>query len=137
MTERHGDSSSWARQWEIFHAALERPATDRAQFLAEACPDDELRREVQDLLESHEGAAGPLDKALDMTTDAPLEDHPSREVTLIWEAMPTLPLGTLLANRFVIVRSIPEWRSKCCARRCCARAPQINASAARFSWRGR
>ena len=36
---------------ELYHAALERPARERAAFLAEACGGDEgLRREVESLL---------------------------------------------------------------------------------------
>ena len=41
---------------QLFHAALEREPSDRAAFLAEACGDDELRREVGSLIASHEQA---------------------------------------------------------------------------------
>jgi serine/threonine-protein kinase len=43
----------WARVEAIFHEALERPASDRARFVAEACGADEaLRREVESLLDA-------------------------------------------------------------------------------------
>ena len=43
---------------ELYHAALEVDAAERAAFLARACADDaELRREVESLINSHEQAA--------------------------------------------------------------------------------
>src|SRR5688572_14739608 len=40
---------------DVFVAALEQPATTRAQFLSSACgPDAELRRRVESLLTEHE-----------------------------------------------------------------------------------
>jgi predicted ATPase len=46
---------------EVYHAALDRPAQERAAFVAEACGDDEgLRREVESLLAAHERAEGFL-----------------------------------------------------------------------------
>jgi serine/threonine protein kinase len=45
----------WAQIRQIFDAALDRPARDRAAYLRLVCaPDDELRREVENLLESHD-----------------------------------------------------------------------------------
>ena len=41
---------------QLFHAAMEREPADRAAFLAEACGDDELRREVASLIASHQQA---------------------------------------------------------------------------------
>ena len=41
----------WLTLERLYHAALERPAEERAAFLAEACKDDRLRREVLALLE--------------------------------------------------------------------------------------
>jgi len=47
----------WAQIRQIFDAALERPAQDRAAYLQVACArDDELRREVENLLDSHDTA---------------------------------------------------------------------------------
>ncbi|MEQ1949723.1 MAG: serine/threonine-protein kinase [Bryobacteraceae bacterium] len=46
----------WAQVREIFNGALERPGKDRAAYLRVVCSgDDELRREVESLLASHEG----------------------------------------------------------------------------------
>src|SRR5262245_25199578 len=41
----------WRTLERLYHAALERPAEDRAAFLAEACKDETLRSEVLALLE--------------------------------------------------------------------------------------
>jgi serine/threonine protein kinase len=52
--------AGWSRVEELFHAARERPATEREAFLQEACGgDEELRREVLSLL-AHEAEAEPL-----------------------------------------------------------------------------
>ena len=51
------DSSSteWAELGELFAAALERPAAQRAEFLRDACDDRlELRRQLESLIASHE-----------------------------------------------------------------------------------
>jgi tetratricopeptide (TPR) repeat protein len=57
-------SSLHQRAKEVFLAALERPAAERAAFIAEACTgDEELRREIESLLPYHEaedeGQAAP------------------------------------------------------------------------------
>src|SRR5215813_12142855 len=45
----------WQKVKEIFHAALDKPAAERMQFVAHACNgDDELRKEVESLLSSSE-----------------------------------------------------------------------------------
>ena len=41
----------WRTIERLYHAALERPAEERAAFLADACEDEALRREVLSLLE--------------------------------------------------------------------------------------
>jgi len=47
----------WARVNELFHLALERPASDRTAFLRDACAGNEaLRREVVSLLDAHAAA---------------------------------------------------------------------------------
>jgi serine/threonine protein kinase/tetratricopeptide (TPR) repeat protein len=48
--------------WSLFHAALELPPDRRSAFLGAECPEDEaLRREVAELLASHDQASGALD----------------------------------------------------------------------------
>ena len=44
------DREAWEQVDRLYHAALERPAAERAGFLDEACPDHDLRREVESLL---------------------------------------------------------------------------------------
>jgi eukaryotic-like serine/threonine-protein kinase len=41
----------WQQVDTLYHAALERPAGERAAFLNEACPDSDIRREVESLLD--------------------------------------------------------------------------------------
>jgi serine/threonine protein kinase len=41
----------WQQVDTLYHAALERPAGERAVFLNEACPDLDIRREVESLLD--------------------------------------------------------------------------------------
>jgi serine/threonine protein kinase len=53
----------WQRAKELFGQACERPAEQRASFLAEAClGDEELRREVSSLLESYQETGSVFDK---------------------------------------------------------------------------
>ena len=53
----------WAQIRQIFDGALECPEVDRAAYLRVVCArDDELRREVESLLSSHESAGDFLDK---------------------------------------------------------------------------
>lgn len=52
-------SARWQRIEQLYHAALEREAEQRASFLVEACPDDAaLRSEVEALLAANEQARG-------------------------------------------------------------------------------
>ena len=53
----------WVQIRKIFDGALERPEVDRAAYLRVVCArDDELRREVESLLSSHDSAGDFLDK---------------------------------------------------------------------------
>ena len=45
----------WKRIEQLYHSALQRRESERSAYLVQACPEDpELRREVEDLLRSHE-----------------------------------------------------------------------------------
>jgi tetratricopeptide (TPR) repeat protein len=64
-------SSLHQRAKEVFLAALERPAAERAAFIAEACTgDEELRREIESLLPYHE--------ADDEAEGTPPQEEPDR-----------------------------------------------------------
>ena len=53
----------WAQVRQIFDGALERPEVDRAAYLRVVCArDDELRREVESLLSSHDSAGDFLER---------------------------------------------------------------------------
>ncbi|MGD8866426.1 MAG: protein kinase [Gemmatimonadales bacterium] len=57
------DPASWRRIDQIFDAALDTPPAERREFLAEACAgDDDLRAEVEALLEATERDDGGLDE---------------------------------------------------------------------------
>ncbi|MBI2833038.1 MAG: protein kinase, partial [Acidobacteria bacterium] len=66
----------WCEVEELFHRALERPARDRAAFLAKACHDrPKVKQEVESLLASHEAAddfieAPAFEVAPDLVGDA-------------------------------------------------------------------
>lgn len=54
------DADRWSRIEDCYHAALDRPPAQRAEFVARFCADDpELRREFESLL-AHEGEADAL-----------------------------------------------------------------------------
>jgi eukaryotic-like serine/threonine-protein kinase len=54
----------WRSVEDIYHAASERPAAQRATFLAEVCgADDDLRSEVEELLQQSEGPESLLDRS--------------------------------------------------------------------------
>src|SRR5215471_14141322 len=67
----------WRQIESLYYAALERDATERAAFLIEACAgDEELRRQMESLLEAHEQAEGFLDlPALEITAREIAEDQ--------------------------------------------------------------
>ena len=55
-------SGRWRSIEDIYHAALERPPAERADFLAEACDrDEDLRREVEELLRQSDDPVSILD----------------------------------------------------------------------------
>ena len=53
----------WRDLSALFDATLERPAAERAAYLAQACADEDLRAEVMALVESHDVAARFLDSS--------------------------------------------------------------------------
>jgi len=55
------DPEKWERAKELFQAALELGSSKHASFLAENCPDDDLRQQVEKLLISHQEAGSFLD----------------------------------------------------------------------------
>jgi len=58
-------ANQWRRVEEIFLAALEKPGTDRARYLKEAClGNTRIRREVESLLSHEEGGERILQRAV-------------------------------------------------------------------------
>jgi len=78
----------WQRSKALFDAALQRPSSERASFLAEACPEDDLRKQVEELLRNHEDAGSFLSKPLIKDSDS----------------VGAIAAGSIIAGRFKIVR---------------------------------
>jgi eukaryotic-like serine/threonine-protein kinase len=77
----------WQRAKAVFDAALQRPAGERASFLAVACPEDDLREQVEQLLRNHGQAGSFLSK--------PVIDMVKSE---------RFAAGSIIGGRFKIVR---------------------------------
>src|SRR5437899_2210285 len=77
----------WQRAKAVFDAVLQQPAGQRASFLAVACPEDDLRKQVEQLLLNHEQAGSFLSK--------PVIEIPKPE---------RFAAGSIIAERFKIVR---------------------------------
>jgi len=77
----------WQRAKAVFDAVLTQPAGDRASFLAVACPEEDLREQVEQLLLNHEQAGSFLSK--------PVIELPKSE---------RFVAGSIVAGRFKIVR---------------------------------
>ena len=78
----------------IYHSALELESQQRAAFLDQACDGDEtLRKEVQSLIASHEGAGSFLDApAIELAAEMLVDQVRSLEDSLS-----------------AITRSLPRW----------------------------
>src|SRR5438128_11135185 len=77
----------WQRAKTVFDAVLQQPAVERASFLAVACPEEDLREQVEQLLLNHEQAGSFLSK--------PVIELPKPE---------RFAAGSIIAGRFKIVR---------------------------------
>jgi serine/threonine protein kinase len=83
----------WQRAKALFDAVLQQALADRASFLARACPEDELRAHVEELLRNHEQAGSFLSK--------PVLEPRKQDST---ETSDRFASGTIIASRFKIVR---------------------------------
>ncbi len=86
----------WTRAHELFDQALRLPAAERAAFLSHACPDEDLRREVQSLL-NHDTAAGEtfLDPTnVPLPCDLPPEGDPPGDPPSTAEAAEAAEIAT-------------------------------------------
>src|SRR3989442_2396729 len=77
----------WQRAKTVFDAVLQQPAVERASFLAVACPEEDLREQVEQLLLNHEQAGSFLSK--------PVIEVPKTE---------RFASGSIVAGHFKIVR---------------------------------
>src|SRR6266705_5489392 len=69
----------WKQIEALFEGVLERPAEERPGFLRQTCDgDEELRREVESLLDSHERAGSFIDqRSLFVSNETLEQDRPS------------------------------------------------------------
>ena len=83
---------------ELFHAALEQETREREAFLAGACAgDEELRREIESLIRSHEVSGGVIDEtALDIAAEL-LATNGAEQV-----------VGQTLAGRYRVLSLVGE-----------------------------
>jgi hypothetical protein len=78
----------WQRAKAVFDEALQKPASERASFLAAACQEADLREEVEQLLRNHEQAGSFLSK--------PAIKPPTSK---------RIAAGSIVAGRFKILRA--------------------------------
>ncbi len=78
----------WRQVEELYHAALERPADRRSEFIAEACRGNtKLRIELESLLAQHSVVGSPLDRPA-------------------WENHPPAPLTGTIISRYEILEPL-------------------------------
>jgi serine/threonine protein kinase/Tol biopolymer transport system component len=77
----------WQRAKAVFDAVLPKPAAERASFLDVACPEEDLREQVEQLLRNHEQAGSFLSE--------PVIELPKPE---------RFVAGSIVAGRFKVVR---------------------------------
>ena len=71
-------ADEWSRVDALFHAALDRPPTDRSAYVhAESLGDESLRREVESLLAAHEHAESFLEGGAEASLEERLETDAS------------------------------------------------------------
>ena len=74
MSKAAGNAGSWQRVEELFHDAVDLPASEREAFLARECEaDEELRRQVEELLSA------------DLGSEAVVEEGVNAEVVVVEE----------------------------------------------------
>ena len=96
----HGvKSERWRRIEELYYAALEQDASRRAAFVADACRnDEELRREVESLLEAGSSDDGRFDSPAWDGAVSLLEDPPTYEALSPGQALGPYEILALLGR---------------------------------------
>jgi tetratricopeptide (TPR) repeat protein/class 3 adenylate cyclase len=89
----------WATVEKLLAEAMERDAGERADYLDRACPDPEMRAEVEDLLRAHD-RRGPLDALVEEVME-PLRDRTAGGSARTSAQPATDPLPTLSRYRVV------------------------------------
>jgi len=84
----------WQRAKALFDAVLHKAPADRAAFLARACPEDDVRAHVEELLRNHEQAGSFL--------STPIIEPRKREST---EKPDRFASGTIIASQRAVNRA--------------------------------
>jgi hypothetical protein len=100
-------ASDWEKIKELFEAALEQPAGERASFLAKSCADQATRLRVEKLVLDHEAAGTFLDDSmLDRQAALSIEllgqadlDQPNFGVNAEQASLQRLQLDSLIGRR--------------------------------------
>src|SRR4051794_7432016 len=91
----------WRQVEDLYHSALERSPAHRAAFLAQAAVDEDLRREVESLLEQNSPDGSMLERPVweDLPDTAGTGERPV-------DSEERFPPGAMIANRYCIVASL-------------------------------
>ena len=107
------DPERWQKLEKLFHAAAERLPEERADWLEEQCPDDDLRREVLDLLAAEEPGGEAVERAVVGVLDLALEAGEGPERTRIGPYRILRELGRGgLSTVYLAERDDAEYRAR-------------------------
>ena len=111
------DAARWTRTKEVFQAALDRPAAERAVFVRDACSGDrDLQANVESLLMAHD-QAGSFAQANPFVTDASASELPTGQRIGAYEIVASLGAGGMgevyrardtRLNRDVAIKILPR-----------------------------
>src|SRR5208283_586283 len=76
-------ADQWDKIKNLFDAAVQQSASDRAAFLVQNCPEDDLRQQVEKLLRNHDEAGSflsdPAVKSWNPVSGQTSEAHPASQ----------------------------------------------------------
>ena len=81
MSKAAGNAGSWQRVEELFHDAVDLPASEREAFLARECgSDEELRRQVEELLSADLGSEAVVEEGVVAAFEPEDDPQPTQAV---------------------------------------------------------
>src|SRR5579871_6547894 len=116
------DSERWEKVSQLFHAACEYAPGKRSAFLAVACHEEDLRREVESLLNQAISDEGPLERVAEHAGERCLPQSIGRYriralvgeggMGAVYEAEPDNPRGTVALKGVRSALAAPELRRR-------------------------